>query len=374
MLLTIRRIARDHAMVAVVSLLACLAAGDALARDIFSVEGIAVDRSAASAAEARVQALRDGQREALGLLLRRLTLKADHGRLPSLSDTDLTTVVKSIGIDNEKTSPTRYLASLSVSFKPNEIRSLLRNAGIPFSETLSKPMLVLPVYRTAGGPVLWDSGSEWFNAWAAIERPDSVIPVILPLGDIDDIATISADAALAGNQEAIDRMVARYNVAELLVAEAAIVDTTVDGNGTVNGGQLALALYRYGAGGPQSRVENFALSGTTAEILAQGARLSVESLEDAWKADNLLRFGEEGVLSALVPLTDLSGWLTVRDRLERAAAVRRIDLAALTVTDAQVVLHYLGSPEQLAVALAQLDLSLAEEGGYWTLRVASSTR
>jgi hypothetical protein len=32
-----------------------------------------------------------------------------------------------------------------------------------------------------------------------------------------------------------------------------------------------------------------------------------------------------------------------------------------------VILHYLGDPSQLTLALAQLDLELLEEDGFWTL-------
>jgi hypothetical protein len=63
----------------------------------------------------------------------------------------------------------------------------------------------------------------------------------------------------------------------------------------------------------------------------------------------------------------LGEWLTIRERLESNAVVRRVELAALSRVDAQVILHYLGDPSQLTLALAQLDLELLEEDGFWTL-------
>ena len=70
---------------AVLVALVTFAADPALAADeVFSVNDIAVDETAETAARARARAFRVGQRDALGELLRRLTLRADHNQLPKV--------------------------------------------------------------------------------------------------------------------------------------------------------------------------------------------------------------------------------------------------------------------------------------------------
>src|SRR5262245_15231808 len=61
---------------------------------VFTVATVPVDATAASAMAARDAARIDGQRRAFGILMARLTLAADRGRVPRVSDTALTDLVR----------------------------------------------------------------------------------------------------------------------------------------------------------------------------------------------------------------------------------------------------------------------------------------
>ena len=106
--------------------------------DPFSVSGVTVDATAATAAAARDAALAEGQRKAVRMLLERLTAPADHARLPKPSDAEITGLVAGFEVQEERTSPIRYLATLTYSFRPTAVRGLLRGAGVPFAETGSR--------------------------------------------------------------------------------------------------------------------------------------------------------------------------------------------------------------------------------------------
>ena len=102
------------------------------------------------------------------------------------------------------------------------------------------------------------------------------------------------------------------------------------------------------------------------------AEITVE-LEETWKRETLLRFDRATRLSARVPLRRLADWLTVRERLGTVSLVRSIELDGLSKSSAQVILHYLGDPGQLAISLAQHDVELIEEGGFFILRLRATT-
>ena len=92
-------------------------------------------------------------------------MRIDHKRLPVMDPKQVATYVKDFNVTNEKNSEIRYLADLTYRFKPNDIRLLLRDNEIQFAETISKPMLVLPVYQIAGAVFLWDDPNPWREAW-----------------------------------------------------------------------------------------------------------------------------------------------------------------------------------------------------------------
>ncbi|MAG95378.1 MAG: hypothetical protein CMM08_01635 [Rhodospirillaceae bacterium] len=340
-------------------------AAGAQARDVFSVVGVAVDATAETATAAREEALMTGQRDAFYRLLRRLTPQSSYHRHPLLDDDTVTALIDSFEIADEKRSSTRYLASLSIRFKRDEVRALLRRQELPFSETPSKPVLILPVYEAAGARNLWDDPNPWRVAWQGLEGRDSFVPLVVPYGDLTDVGTVGAPQALAGNAKRLQAIAKRYGVADVLVAHAVLRRDLAAGVPV-----LVVSLRRSGPSGEATVVESF--RGGRGEgihdLLGHAAGAIARRLEEDWKLATRLQFESEGRLAASVPLGSLSDWIVVRDRLGAMAEIRKLELAEISSDRAQVVLHYLGSPRRLAIALAQRDLALADENGFWVVR------
>ncbi len=192
----IMRAAAFGAGIALLVLAPGMFSGRAGAQEVFTVTDVRVDATAKTAAAARETALAEGERRALGRLLARLTLRADQARLPVLERSQIAALVRNFEVEEEKTSSVRYLAKLTIRFKRKALRRLLRAHDIPFAETLSKPVLVLPVYEVADALALWDDPNPWREAWARQPKRDGLVPLVVPLGDLSDIADIGAEQAL----------------------------------------------------------------------------------------------------------------------------------------------------------------------------------
>ncbi len=80
-------------------------------------------------------------------MMKKLTLPEDWASLPEVDDSTAQNAVRGFQVASEKTSSTRYIAEMIVSFQPEAVRRLLRNAGIPFGETQARPAVLLPVLR-----------------------------------------------------------------------------------------------------------------------------------------------------------------------------------------------------------------------------------
>ncbi|NQV79515.1 MAG: DUF2066 domain-containing protein [Alphaproteobacteria bacterium] len=334
---------------------------------IFTVSGVTVDETAASASNARDVALAAGQLRAAQRMFRRLIVRADEPFLPRLTDETVARLVQNIEVSDEKTSSTRYLATLRVAFKPDIVREHLRDAGLRFSETVSRPRLVLPVFEAAGAINLWDPPNAWREAWEARgASADTVVPLLLPEGDLQDIGSIGPIQALAAETRPIQAIAARYRVRDILVAHATLVQDLAANRPLVH-----VSLRHTGPTSGAVSIETFVgeSRAQVGALLAEAVARTVERLEDEWKRDNYLRFDEPVSLSASFALGTLSDWLEMRRRLGGAAVIQNVELASITRSDVQVVIHYLGGPEQLGLALAQRDIDLVEEGGFWTLRL-----
>ena len=344
------------------------AAGFEVSADIFAVQGLAVDVTAESAVAARRQAMREGQRRALNLLLRRITLRTDHLSLPDPSDEAVMQIVATVEVAKEKTSTIRYLAELTVRFHRNAVRGLLRNVGISFSETRAKPILVLPIFEKGAVLSLFEDGNVWRSAWERLDLPaDSLLPLRLPVGDLQDITTLTAAAALAGKSNQLRAIAQRHGVKNVLVAHAVLLIDLASGGLP----QVQVNLLRFGPRGKSTEVLDYTTSvgtGLAQSMNNLALRVAVDQ-EEQWKRQTRLTFDADTFLSALVPLSSLGDWLTVRQRLGASAMVRSIKLQGISRQDAQVVINYLGDTDSLVVSLAQRDLDLALIDGFWMLRL-----
>lgn len=374
------------------------------ADEVFNLHGIAVDATAASSSEARDLAFSTGQREAFLKLLRRLTVENDETLRSVRDSVSLADLIAGFEVDEEKVSPTRYLARLTINFKPDAVRQALRSRGIGYAETVSKPVLVVPVLLDGPTTALWEDGNAWRNAWMQRESArGDLVPLILPLGDIVDLGTLSAEQALLPDEEALMRLAERYGTSEIAVAVAQVsrpapkaavqpvepaesgepepAETLAEAEPAaplpdpgVEGWLLDLTVRRVGLAGSQSA--GAMLEGqageAVADLMARGSQNIVEVLADSWKMANLLQFDRTNALLVRVPLTSLADWVESRRRLGGMAVIADVQLVELMIDHAFVYLHHLGDPEQLSLALEQVDLALTFEPEGWTLQSTSN--
>ncbi len=323
--------------------------------EVYTVVGVAVDVTAETAAAAREQALADGQAAALDRLFRRLTRRVDHERLPVVDDRRATFMVRDFEISGEKTSAVRYLAEITYRFKPAEVRRELRSAGISFTETASQPVLVLPVLRRAASLNLWDEPNPWRDAWTSLPpRADGLVPILVPFGDLSDIADISAEQAANGSVEDVQAIAVRYGARDALVAIASLTPT-LTGREAID-----VAVTRVGTTTQDPVLLDFSVQTgeTLTALFVRAAEETAAAVEDAWVDANLLRFGEEQVMTVSVALAELADWVDVRSRLARVPVISAFQLKSMRRNAALVELAFIGDEDQLSDSLAQRDLAL----------------
>ena len=330
----------------------------------FTIAGVAVDVTAEDATMARIEALAQGQRLSFRRLLERLVSISDYGRLPTPPDPVITELVRGFEVADERVGPDRYIASLTFHFKPQEVGRLLRDLNIPYAPSASEPIIVLPLVRYSAGLMLWEDGNPWRAAWAGLAPSNSLVPVIVPFGELADMEIIGAAQAGAGDRERLKRLVERYGA-----GEAIIVDAVETGVSDAGGPSVAVTVRRFR--GRSVRVGGGAYGGMMGDsletVLALAAATTRRQLEVEWKEANLLRFDRESRLAIDIPLTGVSDWLDIRDRLASIALIRKFEITAMSSRFARAVLHYLGEDQQLVDALARNDLRLVREADFWLL-------
>ncbi len=333
--------------------------------DVYEVV-VPIDVTAKSAAVAKNEALANGETQAFSRLLERLTLLGELDRLPKFGAKGIAPFVKDISVADEKTSGVRYLAKLTVRFNRREARKLLMDMGISFAETRSKPVLVLPVYQAAGALMLFDDPNPWREAWSGLPERDNLVPLILPKGDLADIASVGAEQAIQGDQQRMTAIARRYKAGNTIIAFARLSYDL-----KISRPRVEMELTRYGTaarGRKETRILTAEAGETPHGLLNRGAEMLARLIEDQWKLDNLLKFDQTGVLAITIPITDLPSWLAIRQKMSVVSVVRQVDLVLLSRDEVRANLQYIGELEQLVLALEQADLHLSKEGDGWIIR------
>jgi len=328
--------------------------------DPFTVSDVAVEASADSAASARPAAIADGQRRAFTTLLRRLTQPEDHGRLPRPSEALLNEVVAGFGIDEERASATRYIAKISVTFRAEAVRRLLQDNKLAYAETMSRPIYLVPVWQSPAGAKLWEADNPWRAAWT--QRPDpqgGLVPLtIAPAADSGPSLE-----RLLGNPDELKARARRAGLEDALVVVATLQQADPGAF------RIEIATQHQGMAGFLDGIEPFtATGGTQEEALLSGAIDLSRRIEARWKQGSVIDLEKQGQMSVAAGFQSLAEWTRIRSTLAAIPIVRRVDVLQLSHRDAQILLDYYGTPDQLVTALAQRDVSLQQRDGFWDMR------
>ncbi|MEK9644745.1 MAG: DUF2066 domain-containing protein, partial [Alphaproteobacteria bacterium] len=209
--------------------------------------------------------------------------------------------------------------------------------------------------------------NPWFDAWKDTPPADGLVPLQLPAGDLADVQDITAEQASAGETGPVTTIGRRYGAGAVIVSEANL--------GVGAAGQPAINVSSRIFGGPsdgQTRVRSVDIQAEESEQAAfLRAALDIQSqIEEAWQRGNQLDFAQLNDLVAVMAFADLREWVEVRRRLRTIAYLNDVQLVAATRRQVAIRLSYFGSVDQLRVALAQRDLSLAAGSDSWTLAPA----
>ena len=335
---------------------------------VYNLSDVAVDVTADNAANARDQAIMQAQHLAFGQLLARL------GSDPSIAerqdDNAIAALVQAVEVQQERASAVRYIGTFTVQFKPNAVRDLLNKGGKEFNDARSKPILVLPIISSDGRNILWEDHNAWRNAWESTVRNSGLVPVVVPAGELDDIAVISTTEAVSGKPESIQAIVNKYQTVGVVVAVL-----NADPANPNPKQEITVDLKRYDSTGKMEESKQIRLSVATdaksmSNIISDGMKKVRAEMEGGWKQSHAAPKGPVMHLPVAVPIASLALWAEIRSKLSKVPNISRVNVLALTRGAASIELEYRGEISQIQDSLKQHDMILEQSSdtGGWLLR------
>ncbi|MDD2840771.1 MAG: hypothetical protein PHY80_06740, partial [Rickettsiales bacterium] len=127
----------------------------------YVIDNLKVSRIDKDATTARQKAIAKGQRDAFDIILARLFIDASNSLM--ITDDEISQMLRSIQIKNEKITDNSYSANLMVEFSPDYLKYTLNKYKITkFSPTFDS-YLIIPVLNEDGITYLWEKANRWNN-------------------------------------------------------------------------------------------------------------------------------------------------------------------------------------------------------------------
>ncbi|WP_421858322.1 DUF2066 domain-containing protein [Oceanicaulis sp.] len=334
-----------------------LAAGvmsaSALADSPFTIDGVAIDARADTAFDAQRTALEEGQTQGALRLIERLTLPEDRmeSGLPVITADEAASLIAGLQISDEQRSATRYRGVLSLDFDPRAVRRYLSGLGVPFVESQSAPMAVIPVTELSSGARVL--GGDWLEVW----RNNGFEHALTPVLAVEDDA-ISAEAVVSLNASALRSLLDEMGL------ERAMVLVARQEPGSVRAGGVIVSFD--GEGGLQREtVSPISLAGG----FEDAARAIVERREQAWKRASVVRDTTVAELDLSILFDNLAEWRELQQAVTGASLIQNARLDAISRTGAAMTITHRGAREQVMAELSARGAVLAEDEALgWTVR------
>lgn len=325
-------------------------------QDPFTVSGIQVDATAASATEAETIAINAGRARAWTTLYRHLTKQQDWSKQPQLDDTTLQRIVRNYIPRNERRSTTRYVASMTYVFNANAVRRILQKSDIAYADVQTRPILVIPM--TPG----FQLRGAWATAWADPHLAGGAVPLVLPQGDVSALDTLNFTTAV---WQDVQPVASHVHAQEAYLAQLQSGD-----------GQLTVKLKRLGPDA-SAAIPDVVVTDPPqtplAKAYASAASAASTAIIDAWKSRSAIDFGKRSKLIADVPIDSLSAWSLVQQKLAAIPSVTEVFVVAMNIGEARIAISYVGTQDQLSDQLAQAGLALSGKAGNWRLSTQTAS-
>ena len=326
---------------------------------VFGVASIAIDKVAATAAEAQKTGVDAAAQTAFHQVLNRVLLSStDQDEFAAAHSYDAFTDF--VHIIEEKNLEKRYIARLDFCFDAERMRTAMQNAGLQWAELQSPPILLLPVWKDPDGASAWLKNNSWIAGWQdAVDHYQGLVSLRRLPHSLTHERRFRGGDLFAGDPI---KLAAAARIAE--AEQVLVVAATLDYEGSKRVVDVDVRLFDK-TGQPITTIlsqSDIMLEKTDSKPLDALRQTILGRIEGSWHSANLINSSAAGYLLVDVPVTSVKQWSDRLAALRQVAVIKNVTIRTLDTNGGSVSLALVGSREALQNALASHDLALVDTG------------
>jgi hypothetical protein len=325
--------------------------------NIYLVEGVTTNFSGKSPSVARGGAIASARRSAFLVLLTRLEIATSVA--DTVSNEEISDMVRSEQIDGEKIAGNSYSATLNILFAKDFVDYILGKKDLKKSENLKaikKPeevtesYLLIPAKITKRSMVLWEEENDWKRAIEKNLSKKSQKKFIIPNPDLENVAIVNSDNVALADYATLEPMLFKYkaNGAYSLFFSYDEIENKVNIN-----------TFRIS----KSQKKQVKLSFVNVD------RLSYEALMDkvASKTIDYLissQNSEDASLNLVriqIPITSLGKWLMVKRKIENSNMTNQLNIESISRDYGFISMNYANGRTDIFENFLKVGLSLSQK-------------
>lgn len=313
----------------------------AQSRDVYTISGIEVDERAPTVAEAQKKAFASAKQIGARLLIERLTLPEDRAAATDLilDQATVDRMAAAVDVEEEVAGAGRYRGQLAVIYNPAQVRSVLTQVGLPFTDSLA-PKAVLFTSASNGMDLAWNL------AWEEAPK-GSLVPLLI---------SRSAGYSAEMPWDVLQDEIALYGAQRAIFADL---------RGSSGGYRVELVSIT--PSGPRRIGITRRASTLSGAIDAVALRLN-----DDWKQTSIIRDTSRTLIEATVRYTSLTEWITLRSALAQSPLVSNFQTRAIATDGAVVAFAFAGNGERLTNDLRDRGVVINADPIGWVMTSAIS--
>ena len=321
---------------------------------IFKVDNIYVEIESTSSSKAREIALLEAQEKGFKSLMKKILLEPEYKKIEMINMDKILEFVDAIEIQNEKTSPSKYIGNISIIFSEEKILKYLNRNNVRFTSLKSKPLLILPIYKYAGVTYLWENQNIWRNIWTKGEAKDGLIPIKSSEGKFTDFIYFNQDEAAKRNLNNLELLAKSHNTTGILIA---ILKKKYNRDKSKILFNLNLSIYRFDGEKNSNFEDNIEIyANEYSDNILIDAKLKVEEfVNQQWKTANVIT-SQKKLEKINVSFSNLNEWINIKKTISDISIIDKYNVKNFSHNKAVIILSFSGNLNQLKVAFKQSDL------------------
>lgn len=317
-----------------------------------------INASAKSAGDAKVIATNNARRNALVILLGRISFPASAAN--NVTDEEIFDMVRSEQIAEEKIAGNNYSATFNIMFAKSAVERILK---VKKDDTQQDSYLLIPIKITKTASeknstklLLWEDQNEWRSAVDKVLKAKFLTKFILPENDASNSSIINGDNAEDAGYSQIEPLLARYKVANAYLVFFYFddienkVSVTVRTITKLQKKQVKLGFVNVDRLSYESLLGK--VSDKTIEYLINSQK------EAASKTISTLKFE--------VKISSFGNWLMMKNKIENSNLISQMNIDSISKDYVRITVNYSGADSDVIAAFAKYGLALnkTSDDGY----------